>query len=155
MLLSLMYCSVWLVVSDDNNYYTIMIIFLFYFFVNFRRCTFVAIGLRAAIDNMAGYEDDALQIQITVFEEHQLADENQAPLRTHQELLDKLRSKVRLRLLPPTLILPQYFPSYYYKNIHYNYLYMRLYRVFFNFIFSIFRYRTRCTIRIYRASCCT
>lgn len=43
---------------------------------------------------MAGYEDDALQIQITVFEEHQVTDENKMPPMSHQELLDKLRSKV-------------------------------------------------------------
>lgn len=44
---------------------------------------------------MAGYEDEPLQIQITVFEEHQLADESQAPPTSHQELFDKLRSKVK------------------------------------------------------------
>lgn len=43
---------------------------------------------------MAGYEDDALQIQITVFEEHQVTDENKIPPMSHQELLDKLRLKV-------------------------------------------------------------
>lgn len=56
-----------------------------------------ALGLRTAIDNMDGYEDDALQIQITVFEEHQLADENQLPQKSHQQLFNELRSKVRLQ----------------------------------------------------------
>jgi len=45
---------------------------------------------------MAGYEDEALQIQITVFEEHKLADESQMPMMSHQELFDKLRKKVNL-----------------------------------------------------------
>lgn len=57
----------------------------------------VALGLRKAIDNMEGYEDDALQIQITVFEEHQLADENQFPQKSHQQLFNELRSKVKLQ----------------------------------------------------------
>lgn len=55
---------------------------------------YLALGLRTAIDNMAGYEDEALQIQITVFEEHQVTDENKIPPMSHQELLDKLRLKV-------------------------------------------------------------
>lgn len=55
---------------------------------------YLALGLRTAIDNMAGYEDDALQIQITAFEEHQVTDENKMPPMSHQELLDKLRLKV-------------------------------------------------------------
>ncbi|XP_060869000.1 inverted formin-2-like isoform X2 [Metopolophium dirhodum] len=54
----------------------------------------IALGLRTAIDNMEGYEDDALQIQIAVFEEHQLADENQSPQKSHQQLLNELRSKI-------------------------------------------------------------
>lgn len=48
---------------------------------------------------MAGYEDEALQIQITVFEEHQLADESQMPMMSHQELLEKLRKKVNQHIL--------------------------------------------------------
>jgi hypothetical protein len=44
---------------------------------------------------MAGYEDDALQIQISVFDEHQLADDNQEPPKSHHELLDELRTKVK------------------------------------------------------------
>ncbi|XP_060839430.1 inverted formin-2-like isoform X3 [Rhopalosiphum padi] len=54
----------------------------------------IALGLRTAINNMEGYEDDALQIQITVFEEHQLADENQIPQKSHQQLFNELRSKI-------------------------------------------------------------
>ncbi|XP_025208369.1 inverted formin-2-like isoform X2 [Melanaphis sacchari] len=54
----------------------------------------IALGLRTAIKNMEGYEDDALQIQITVFEEHQLADENQIPQKSHQQLFNELRSKI-------------------------------------------------------------
>lgn len=44
---------------------------------------------------MAGYEDEALQIQLAVFEEHQCTDETQAPQISHQQLLDKLRAKVK------------------------------------------------------------
>jgi len=55
----------------------------------------IALGLQTAINNMKGYEDDALQIQITVFEEHQLADENQIPQKSHQQLFNELRSKVK------------------------------------------------------------
>lgn len=62
----------------------------------FCSCEYIALGLRSAIDNMAGYEDDGLQIQITVFEEHQLADESQVPKLSHYELLDKLRAKVNI-----------------------------------------------------------
>ncbi|KAE9526798.1 hypothetical protein AGLY_013446 [Aphis glycines] len=54
----------------------------------------IALGLKTAINNMEGYEDDALQIQITVFEEHQLADENQIPQKSHQQLFNELRSKI-------------------------------------------------------------
>lgn len=54
----------------------------------------IALGLRTAIDNMSGYEDDALQIQISAFEEHQLADENQAPQKSYRELFDDLLPKV-------------------------------------------------------------
>lgn len=59
----------------------------------------IALGLRTAIDNMEGYEDDALQIQINVFEEHQLADENQLPQKSHQQLFNELRSKVKLQFV--------------------------------------------------------
>lgn len=59
---------------------------------------YLALGLQTAIDNMAGYEDEALQIQITVFEEHKLADESQMPMIPHQELFDKLRKKVNLKI---------------------------------------------------------
>ncbi|XP_050537785.1 inverted formin-2-like isoform X5 [Daktulosphaira vitifoliae] len=54
----------------------------------------LALGLRAAMDNMSGYEDDALQIQIAAFEEHRLVDEELAPPQSHHELLDALLNKI-------------------------------------------------------------
>lgn len=104
-------------------------------YVSFCTCAYIALGLRSAIDNMAGYEDDALQIQITVFEEHQLADESQVPKISHHELLDKLRAKVKHVL------------SHFVHIVN---------RPIICIIYdcSIFRYQTRCTTRIYKTSYC-
>lgn len=79
---------------------------------------------------MAGYEDDALQIQITVFEEHQVTDENKMPPMSHQELLDKLRLKVM------------------HSKNHLLLLFVRYTELIINIVsFEYSRYRTRCTIR--------
>lgn len=106
--------------------------------MNSRICTNIALGLRSAIDNMAGYEDDALQIQITVFEEHQLADESQVPTISHQELLEKLRAKV-IKILSLCLHTHELTNNFSYLQLLYCVCY---------------RFQTHCTTLIYKTYYC-
>lgn len=75
---------------------------------------FTALGLRAAMDNMSGYEDEALQIQIAAFEEHRLVDEEIAPPKSHHQLLDALLAKVTMNLFTVRIFLTVYFCSKFY-----------------------------------------